>query len=946
MRFRAYSLAAVLSACLSIAGCGGGAGNPGGLGDGVTNGFTCQNFTAPGTAASSYTGATSAASVNTGSLLSISGDLLATMLTLDNVKAVVPLPLQTQPSSETCTSSDSSTGAGSLNFVRDERPDGSGYGYEAFSGYTVTLPTSTGSQTFTLDGVEYAVFAPVATGSLQSETVSFINLHVTVQNYMDVMLNGTMTLQAPANIPLAELTGIGGQVSADMVILDTRRNNRTVWAHQLSYSDITDTTLGLGYVDRSASGTLYDASLGSISVSTVNPMVYTMFRSYISPTPGPKAESLGGGPFKFAGTGTAAGYLIPLSQTLYAIALDDAGNGNWDRSARIDAQTYELDTTPYPSLTGPVPVAAVGNAATVTQTSFPAVVDGLRSYSPAGKFVSYAWSILSRPGGSTAALTNANSAVPGFAPDLPGTYLLQLTVSDGVTSNSEDVPLKADKSISGVVLEQHHAVAGPDLQAHVGQTITVDGKASSGIDSNVWEFEWTLVPPPGSSAKLAYAKTFAMAGDQTQTSFVPDVPGFYMLVLNEGDSYGIFSVGATEIVAVDTGFDFHRPATLVDTTAHIFGFHYAVGDFNGDGIMDVAVAYLDLPTSGPAHGKVDVFYGNKQGGFSGPTTITVSNAAVNAIYAADVNNDGRTDLVVDATGVYALLQQSDGTLGSPTQIGASSACITGSSPVSLAGVGPWKSASTDSIFTVQGTCLDVYSSTSATTFASGGTETSPYATYSLGTTSQIADVTGDGISDIVGINCTVISSPALVVIPGQASGSYGSAVSYPFPNKTCASSLVVADFNHDGLLDAAALEGGTIDLFLQNGSNAFAAATHPAILTKPAGYSSFETDDLTVCDLNGDGREDLLVHHFEYPFQDPNNSNIYENPTYLGVLFQSNTGSFGSEWLYPLSLFWSPSIIPGASSMAVGDFNGDGQPDVVTLDGSGSLMVVYQKPFK
>lgn len=928
-RMRLLKIVLAFLVVTTLQACGGGGAAGAGTASTSTVGYTCKTFKTPALKSPGYSGSTTLATVGTGTLPSFAQDMLATMVTLDDLKAVVPLPYAQVPNSEACQDFDNSE----VNQVLDERPDGSGYSYAAYHGYSPQTQGTNG-EAFTLSGTAYAVFAPASAGSPQSETVYLIGFHVQVSGHMDVVLNGSFVLTAPKGVGLNPLSATGGSVSTDLLIQDNLRG-RTIWADGLKYSDVLEPSIGDGEVERTLSGTLYDTELGGLRVSSVNPFDYILDYINQGTSRGPKGRILAGGPVEFAGATAAAGYFAPLTPLFAALALDDKGDGTWDESMRIDALTYMPDQTPYPSLNGPVPEGAVGNISTVATKSFPTRVDALRSYSPAGKFLTYTWSLLSKPGDSTLALTDVHSAVPGFTPDLPGTYLLSLTVSDGQTSNTEDVSVTTDPNASLPALEQPMAVAGPDMQAKVGQTVTVDGRASGGLDTDTWGFAWTLVAPPGSHATLSNTKTFVMAADDPTTSFVPDVPGFYTLVLHEGDSFGTFSEGTTVNVAVGVPLEFHRPATLVDSTLHTFGFIYITGDFNGDGIMDVATA-----SQGTSGSVIKVYYGSHSG-FTRTATIAVPGQPA-FLRAMDVNGDGRTDIVVSTTGVYAILQQSDGTLGASVQIGAASTCITGGNPVLLFGVGPWNGASTNSVFTVLGTCTDIYGSTGPSTFASLGTGTNPV-THAFASTISIADVTGDGIADVVDLECPSLTN-GVQVFPGQADGSFGAPVLYALPkyNDITCDLPVIGDLNGDGKLDAASLDGNAIDVFLQNGSQAFDAATHPSILAKPAGFSSFATKDLAGGDVDGDGREDLLVHHFLYPYPNATNNYLDVNMTYLGVLLQKKTGGFKTELLVPLGLEWGYGL--SSYPMAVGDFNGDGHPDVVTEDGGGSLMVLYRKP--
>jgi hypothetical protein len=63
-----------------------------------------------------------------------------------------------------------------------------------------------------------------------------------------------------------------------------------------------------------------------------------------------------------------------------------------------------------------------------------------------------------------------------------------------------------------------------------------------------------------------------------------------------------------------------------------------VGDFNGD-------SYLDLASSNRGTGDTSVSLGSGQGGFAGSEAFA-TNVAPSALIAADIDGDGRKDLVV------------------------------------------------------------------------------------------------------------------------------------------------------------------------------------------------------------------------------------------------------------------------------------------------------------
>jgi len=79
-------------------------------------------------------------------------------------------------------------------------------------------------------------------------------------------------------------------------------------------------------------------------------------------------------------------------------------------------------------------------------------LDGSGSSDPDGDTLSFAWEIVSKPTGSTAALSDATSATPSFTADLKGEYRLKLTVSDGRGgTDSDEVTINATTGKKGDV---------------------------------------------------------------------------------------------------------------------------------------------------------------------------------------------------------------------------------------------------------------------------------------------------------------------------------------------------------------------------------------------------------------------------------------------------------------------------------------------------------------
>jgi len=217
------------------------------------------------------------------------------------------------------------------------------------------------------------------------------------------------------------------------------------------------------------------------------------------------------------------------------------------------------------------PVANAGADQTVYATQT-VTLDGSGSTDPDGQALTYAWSFVSRPAGSAAALAGATNVKPTFVPDRDGSYVVQLIVKDGQLSSSPDTVEISTLNSAPV------ANAGADQAALTGQAVTLDGSASSDIDGDSLTYAWSIVTAPaGSQALIANPA-------HVKPTFTPDLAGQYVIQL-----------------IVDDGTVPSAPDTMVITTTKQNG--QPVANAGADQTVHVGdTAHLDGSTSSDPDG--------------------------------------------------------------------------------------------------------------------------------------------------------------------------------------------------------------------------------------------------------------------------------------------------------------------------------------------------------
>ena len=463
----------------------------------------------------------------------------------------------------------------------------------------------------------------------------------------------------------------------------------------------------------------------------------------------------------------------------------------------------------------------------------------------------------------TRQLTSAGTAVLKFTPGI-GSHSYKavfLGTTSGAASTSSDAAL----TVTGAIPTTTSIAASGNL-GNYSLTATVTGSGSTVLPTG----SVTFLDTSNGNAVLGTAALGAGNESVSWTDNTGAPTGVYPNAIATGDFNGD---GIPDLAVVNVGCG----GTFCDGTVTILlgngdgtftaaaspatgiePISIAVGDFNGDGHIDLAVVNY---SGNLTEGTVSVLLGNGDGTFTAAASPTVGDLP-QSVAVGDFNGDGIPDLaVVNMCGsgpncaavgsvgnVSILLGKGDGTFT------LKSSPATGVDPYFVA-VGDFNgdgkldmavanSCGTDSTCKSPGT-VSILLGNGDGTFTAAASLAAGIDPASL----AVGDFNGDGRLDLAVAN---FNSNTLTILLGGGDGTFT-----PMPTSPATGNLpvfvVVGDFNLDGIPDLAVANstGNTVTVLLGNGDGTFRAATTPVI-----GYGPYS---IAVGDFNGDGIPDLSV---------------------------------------------------------------------------------------
>lgn len=385
-----------------------------------------------------------------------------------------------------------------------------------------------------------------------------------------------------------------------------------------------------------------------------------------------------------------------------------------------------------------------------------------------------------------------------------------------------------------------------------------------------------------------------------------------------------------------------RPAVPY-TTSGYNPYSVAVADLNGDGKLDLVVAN-EQQSKSDSQGSISVMLGKGNGTFHAAVNYSSGGESAYSISVADVNGDGKLDLVVAngcfgsdcSTGsVGVLLGNGNGTFkkvvtyrsGAASVFGAHVAIgdLNGDGKPDLAvantGPGCGNGCPEGLIGVLLGNGDGTFKK--AKTYRTGGFDAIGWV--------AIADVNGDKKPDLVVANycATECSYPpvegSIGVLLGKGNGTFAAVKTY-LSGGDGAISVAVADLNKDGKPDILVANcgpeacgpgspGGNVGVLIGDGNGAF-----KPVVNYPAANSPF---NVVAADMNGDGKLDIVVSNWGTP-------NAGTNDGAVTVLLGKGNGTFQAAQTFPSGGAEAPSV-------AVADVNKDGRLDIVVACVADSL---------
>jgi|GEM_PF-2812366 len=279
--------------------------------------------------------------------------------------------------------------------------------------------------------------------------------------------------------------------------------------------------------------------------------------------------------------------------------------------------------------------------------------------------LSYQWNIKSAPVGSIATIDETSSEDLIFTPDVPGTYQLEITVTDKFGTSTTFIHQLhiSDRS----VLKPNVYVEGSRL-AVLGESFSLDASTSRSTfgPPPVTSYQWEIISTPNGSALSGTSSTNAVF------NFTPDQAGTYKIATKVATVD--YASDEAIIVCYVTDDNTHSAPHGLNLTAAIQKYQPGsrqlislAGDLNNDGMTDILLIEMIYTNSAISKTyQIHQILQDASGGFidSASSILSDPNSEIHDfLEVIDFNNDGTAELLVsDINGLKLYSIQSGGEL--------------------------------------------------------------------------------------------------------------------------------------------------------------------------------------------------------------------------------------------------------------------------------------------
>ncbi|HEX3822416.1 MAG TPA: FG-GAP-like repeat-containing protein [Candidatus Sulfotelmatobacter sp.] len=431
---------------------------------------------------------------------------------------------------------------------------------------------------------------------------------------------------------------------------------------------------------------------------------------------------------------------------------------------------------------------------------------------------------------------------------------------------------------------------------------------------------------------------------QSAVTYLTAANATYVAVADlNGDGFPDLAVGAGPVIDVFLGNGDGTFRAAVSYNSGGFDTpSLAFGDFNGDGKVDLVVAHT-CTDSTCANSSVSILLGNGDGTLHAPTNYAGGFGYF--VEVGDFNGDGKLDITVagwNGTNLYdfvsILLGNGDGTFQPAVTYNAGG---TGTASSISMTVGDFNADGRPDLAVADfglcgGSKTSCYDATVNVLMGNGDGTFQPVVSYSAGSNATdviSADLNGDGKLDLIVTNYCGLSSCSggvradegtLSVLLGTGDGTFQPAITLDATVGAGPTSVVTGDFNNDGKLDLAVANqeslcctGGSVGILLGNRNGTFQT-------TSSFSTGAFSASSVVIGDFNGDGKPDLVVGSSCY-------ADSCINDSWISVLLGNGDETFGGATTYRFAGGgYQPAFIAAA------DFNHDGKLDLVATGSNGN----------